>query len=314
MQMSRRSFIAGGTGLLAGAAANPGGAGAAAVRGAPDGVLTAADVLNRIKAHVSSPWGDQTVDNLVAGAPATRIRGIATTMMATLDVIQRAAAAGRNMVVTHESTFYSHQDRIADLESDPTYRFKTDFIRRHDMAVFHFHDHWHRRGSEPDGIAAGMAREMRWEKYATAASPREFVLPDRSLADLAREMESRLKIRTMRVVGDPAMHVRRVLASWGNVSLVPGIPYLSREDVDVLVVGETREWELVEYVQDQIASGKKKGLIVLGHVVSEQAGMKYCAEWLRSFISEVPVDFIAADEPFWRPDRPASAERIVRPR
>jgi putative NIF3 family GTP cyclohydrolase 1 type 2 len=105
-------------------------------------------------------------------------------------------------------------------------------------------------------------------------------------------------------VGDPKLPVKRVLASWGNVSQMPGIPFFARPDVDVLVVGETHEWELVEYAQDTIASGKKKALIVLGHVVSEQAGMKYCAEWLKEFIKEVPIEFIAAEEPFWRPDKP----------
>jgi hypothetical protein len=40
---------------------------------------------------------------------------------------------------------------------------------------------------------------------------------------------------------------------------------------------------------------------VAGHVVSEQAGMKYCAEWLKAFISDVPVEFVAAEEPFWSP-------------
>jgi hypothetical protein len=34
--------------------------------------------------------------------------------------------------------------------------------------------------------------------------------------------------------------------------------------------------------------GQKKTLIILGHLVSEQAGMKYCAEWLRSLILNVP--------------------------
>jgi putative NIF3 family GTP cyclohydrolase 1 type 2 len=53
-----------------------------------------------------------------------------------------------------------------------------------------------------------------------------------------------------------------------------------------------------------IASGRKKAMIVMGHVVSEQSGMKYCAEWLKTFIPEVPIDFIAAAEPFWNPDRP----------
>ena len=37
---------------------------------------------------------------------------------------------------------------------------------------------------------------------------------------------------------------------------------------------------------------------MLNHVVSEQAGMKYCAQWLKTFIPEVPVEFIAAQEPF----------------
>jgi hypothetical protein len=76
---------------------------------------------------------------------------------------------------------------------------------------------------------------------------------------------------------------------------------IASPEVDVMVVGETREWELVEYVQDQIAAGDNKALIVVNHVVSEQAGMKYCAEWLKGFISEVPVDFIPAQEPFWVP-------------
>jgi putative NIF3 family GTP cyclohydrolase 1 type 2 len=69
--------------------------------------------------------------------------------------------------------------------------------------------------------------------------------------------------------------------------------------VDVVICGETREWELVEYVQDQIASGTKKALIVVNHVASEQSGMKYCAEWLKPIVPEVPVEFVASAEPFW---------------
>jgi putative NIF3 family GTP cyclohydrolase 1 type 2 len=106
----------------------------------------------------------------------------------------------------------------------------------------------------------------------------------------------------MRVVGDPNLPIKCALASWGNCSLMPGVPFLARPEVDVLIIGETHEWELVEYVQDMIAAGQKKALIVLGHVVSEQAGMKYCAEWLKEFVKEVPIEFIAAAEPFWRPD------------
>jgi putative NIF3 family GTP cyclohydrolase 1 type 2 len=263
------------------------------------GVLTAGEVIERIKNNVGIPWREQTVDKIIAGSPATPVKGITTTMMATLDVLKRAAAAGKNMVITHESTFYSHQDAIDQLKDDPAYRFKVDFIRANNMVSFHFHDHWH--GHRPDGIATGMARELGWQKNADSENPRLFSFPATPLARFAKEIQTKLKIRTMRVVGDPALSVNRAIASWGYVSEFPGIPLLARPDIDVLIAGETREWELVEYAQDMISSGKKKALILLGHVVSEQAGMKYCAEWLKSFITEVPIEFVPAAEPFWRP-------------
>ena len=290
---SRRAFLIASMGLAAAKIVRP--------SGSPQ-TITAGQVIERIKAQVGIPWRAQTVDNIIAGTAETPVKGIATTMMATLDVVRRAAAGGKNMVITHEPNFYSHQDETEQLLQDPTYQFKREFINKHGMVVFHFHDHWH--GRRPDGINAGMIRELGWEKNADSQNPRMFTFPGTPLARLAKDMETKLKIRTMRVVGDPRLPVKRVIASWGYVSQMPGIPLLARPDVDVLVVGETREWEVVEYAQDMIASGKKKALIVLGHVVSEQAGMKYCAEWLKGFVKEVPVEFVAAAEPFWRPDKP----------
>jgi putative NIF3 family GTP cyclohydrolase 1 type 2 len=264
------------------------------------GPLLAGQVIDRIKANIGIPWRAQTVDNIIAGKAETPVQGIATTMMATLDVLQRAAAAGRNLVITHESTFFSHQDRTDQLQQDATYRYKLDFIEKHNMVVFHFHDHWH--GRKPDGIATGMLRELGWEKNADPQNIRQLTFPGVPLARLAKEMQTKLGIRTLRVVGDPQMPVNRAVASWGNVSLMPGIPFSSQEGVDLLIIGETHEWELVEYIQDMVSSGRKKGMIVLGHVVSEQAGMKYCADWLKPLVPEVPVEFIAAAEPFWRPE------------
>jgi putative NIF3 family GTP cyclohydrolase 1 type 2 len=261
--------------------------------------LPAADVIQRIKDHVGVPWRTETVDRIIAGSPQTAVKGIATTMMSTMDVVQRAASSGRNMIVTHEPTFYSHQDGVDQLKDDPAYRFKDAFIRDHDIVIFRFHDHWHAR--RPDGIATGMKQALGWEKYASPDNPRRFTLPPTTLGDLAREMQSRLQVRTMRVVGDAALPVTHVAASWGYFTFTPANTPLARPDVDVFVVGETREWETVEHAQDLIASGARKGLIVLGHVVSEQAGMKYCADWLKGFVTEVPIDFVPAAEPFWRP-------------
>lgn len=267
--------------------------------------LTAGQVIDRIKANVGVPWSAQTVDNLIAGTADTPVKGIATTMMATLDVVKRAAAAGKNMIITHESTFFSHQDRVDQFQKDATYLYKLDFLNKNQMAVFHFHDHWHRRKGI-DGIAVGMMRELGWEKFNDPQNFRHYTFPGVPLGKLAKELQTKLKIRVLRVIGDPQMPVKRAAASWGNCSLMPGVPFIAQPGVDVLIIGETHEWELVEYVQDQIAAGQKKALIILGHVVSEQSGMKFCAEWLKGFINEVPIEFIAAPEPYWSPDKPVA--------
>jgi putative NIF3 family GTP cyclohydrolase 1 type 2 len=289
---SRRTFLASAAGLAA--TATPISLFAKQAAGVN---LTAAAVIQRIKDKVGVPWRAETVDRIIAGTPDTRVRGVATTMMSTLDVVQRAAAAGRNMIVTHEPTFYSHQDTREPLAQDPTYQFKDRFLRDHDIVIFRFHDHWHAR--RPDGIATGMMRELGWEKNVVdPMAPRQFRFEGIRLEALAKHMRAKLNARAIRVVGDPGLTVNRVAASWGYYTFNPA-NLATLNGVDVFIVGETREWETVEYVQDMIASGKKKALIILGHVVSEQAGMKYCAEWLKGFVSEVPIEFIAAPEPFW---------------
>jgi hypothetical protein len=76
---------------------------------------------------------------------------------------------------------------------------------------------------------------------------------------------------------------------------------LQRDDVEVLFIGEVPEWETIEYVSDAVAEGKRKALLLVGHIPSEQPGMENCATWLKTFIDSVPVGFVPAIEPFWMP-------------
>jgi len=290
--LTRRDFVAAGSALLSTMA-----------MGQSTSKLTAGEVISRIKKQVAIPWREQTVDNLLTADESTPVMGIATTMMATFEVVERAAAAGKNMIVTHETPFYLHQDHTDDIKDDPTLRNKLNFCKQHDVALFHFHDHWHAR--RPDGIAQGMVQQLGWGKNVIdPADPKKLAFDGISLENLSQQMQHKLNARTIRVVGDPALPVRKVQTSWGYVGREPGIKIIADPGVEVLICGETREWELVEYVQDSITAGNKKGLIVIGHVLSEQGGMMLCADWLRSFIPEVPIQFVPATEPFWNPDHP----------
>ena len=267
--------------------------------------LTAGEIIARIKQQVGVPWREKTVDNLIIGSPDTPVRGIATTMMATLDVLERAAAQGKNMIVTHEPTFYLHQDVTTDIQDDPVVQYKRDFCKKNDLVVFRFHDHWH--AHHPDGIADGMVRQLGWQKNVIdPADPKKLTFDGIFLAKWTAQIQQTLKGRTLRVLGDPDLPVRHVQASWGYASREGGIKAFSQPGLDVLICGETREWELVEYCQDSIRMGNRKALVVVGHVLSEQGGMILCADWLRTFVSEVPVEFVPATEPFWNPNNPVA--------
>ncbi|MBI4909944.1 MAG: Nif3-like dinuclear metal center hexameric protein [Acidobacteria bacterium] len=263
--------------------------------------LTAAQILDRIREHVGVEWRKETVDTIKSGDPSTHVTGIATTMFATYDVLKRAAAEGKNLVIAHEPTFYSHQDRTESFASanDPVYLEKEKFIKEHNMVVFRFHDHWHMR--RPDGVLEGMTKALGWQKYQDASAPSMFRLPESSLELLAAGMRDKLGATTMRVVGERGMKVTKVALSPGAGGSAGHLRILRRSDVEVLAIGEVPEWETIAYVADASAQGRRKALILIGHTPSEQAGMENCAQWLKGFIREVPVGYVAAAEPFWNP-------------
>ena len=49
------------------------------------------------------------------------------------------------------------------------------------------------------------------------------------------------------------------------------IQMLGNPDVEVLVAGEAPEWETYLYANDAVSQNKKKAVIFLGHIKSEEA-------------------------------------------
>jgi hypothetical protein len=84
------------------------------------------------------------------------------------------------------------------------------------------------------------------------------------------------------------MTLSKVAFNSGFANLAGVMRTFARPEVDALVIGESREWEGIEYAQDTIISGKKKGLIILGHAISEENGMNERATWLRTFVPKCP--------------------------
>jgi len=146
-----------------------------------------------------------------------------------------------------------------------------------------------------------MADALSWQGYEREDVPNLFVLPEITVRELAKSIRDRIGIKGLRVVGNPDLRVTKVALVPGAAGAQRHLQFLRRNDVEVLVIGEVPEWETIEYVSDAAAEGHRKALILMGHIPSEQAGMATCAQWLKTFISGVPVTFVPTAEPFSLP-------------
>ncbi|UJP40311.1 Nif3-like dinuclear metal center hexameric protein [Cellulomonas palmilytica] len=261
--------------------------------------MTARQVAERMGAAVGAQPRPSTVDGFLAGDPDAPVRGVAVTMMATFDVLQRAAARSLDLVVSHEPLYFDHQGASDDelaAERDPVHAAKAAFVAEHGLRVLRAHDAWHDR--RPDGILTGTARALGWLDAARPDDPAVFDLPTTTLGDLAAHVARSLGARALRYVGDPGTRVSVVGLQPGFVGFTRNRHLLARPDVDALVIGEGHEWETGEYAADAVTAGVCAGVVVVGHVPSEQEGMAEAARWLTDLLPELPVELVATEDPF----------------
>jgi len=287
VRLTRRSFVRAAAGSLL--------VPRAAFGQSPAGRLTAGQAADRIRANAGMAWRDKTLDGFKAGSPETSVTGVVTTVMATQRVLARAVELKRNLIVTQEPVFYNANDEPGNRASDAIYLAKKAYIEQHGLVLFRFADHWNAR--QPDPRVAALARVLSWEGPGTNGV---FAIRETTLSSLAAHLRERLQIRGgLRTVGAPGMRVRSALLLPGTAD-VPGV--MARlKDADVVVAGEPREWEVVPYLLDSREAGANKALLAVGRVVSEEPGMKACAEWLKTLLPEVPVDAAPVGDPYWNP-------------
>lgn len=247
---------------------------------------------------------EKTCDQLVSGSYDTEVTGIVTTFMATVDVIKQAIDYGANFIITHEPTYYTGHDKLEWLKDDPVYLEKKKLLDEHNIAIWRFHDHMHE--APTDLIYDGFLKEIGWENYLIKGQefPHCYEIPEMSLKELSYFFKEKLEMDVIQIVGSPNTKCKRVGILVGGYSLgvkkVEEMPMnlMREQNLDVMVCGEIIEWTLCPYIRDAAELGMNKAMLVLGHERSEEAGMKYMAQWLAPMIKGIPVYFIDAKEPF----------------
>jgi putative NIF3 family GTP cyclohydrolase 1 type 2 len=146
----------------------------------------------------------------------------------------------------------------------------------------------------------GLAEALGWTTFQSAAEPRHVDVPATTLDALVNDVKKKLGSRGgIRVIGDPKLAVKRVGLLPGSTPIQATVAMMPH--VDVILGGEMREWESVEFVRDQVFNGDKKALVLVGRLVSEEPGMKACAAWLQTLVPGVAVTHVPVGDPYWRP-------------
>jgi len=263
----------------------------------PQETFTVKDVIDIILKEVPGFNRPTTVDQLRSGSMDQEVTGIVTTMFPTIEVIEKTAKAGANFIIAHETPFYNNNDETEWLKNDDAYKYKVELLNKYKIAIWRFHDHWH--AHKPDGISMGNLIKFGWEKYYNPETPRMITLPKpmtiQSIVNLAKQ---KLGISMVRVVGNLKQECSTIYLAFGYMDPRMQIPVIQQSKPDLILSGETREWETVERVRDGLAMGQKTSLLVLSHSVSEEAGMEYAVTWLQPKVPGVKITHIPSNNPF----------------
>jgi putative NIF3 family GTP cyclohydrolase 1 type 2 len=259
--------------------------------------LTVKQVIDIILKEIPNAPFAKTVDQLRSGSMEQEVTGIVTTMFPTLEVIEKTAKAGANFIIAHETPFYNNEDQTDWLQQDDVYRYKVELLNKHKIAVWRFHDYWH--AHNPDGIAIGNLKKLGWDKYYDSNNRRILTLPKPvSLKSIVALTKEKLGISTVRVLGDLNQNISSIYLAFGYHDSKMQIAAIQKSKPDLILSGETREWETVERVRDGLFMGHKTSLLVLGHAVSEEAGMDYAVEWLQPKVPGIKITHIPSNSPF----------------
>ncbi len=256
---------------------------------------TVQDVIAFILQEIQVAPVKDTVDTLKCGNPAQVVTGIVTTMFPTVEIIEKAVTLKANFIIAHEPSFYNHTDDRNWVADNQVVKKKLALLDAHKIAIWRFHDYWHR--FRPDGISHGVLKSAGWLPYDQEGKL-VFTIPPMPLGALVRHLKTSLYLNHVRIIGDIDQVCSRIALMPGSGGGQRQIAIAETEHPDVLLVGETSEWETPEYIRDARRLGSKTALVILGHSLSEEPGMGWLAEWLQPKLPGLKITHIASNDPF----------------
>lgn len=258
--------------------------------------MTAKSIIEKLYGEKTENVSAESCDCIKAGNPDKEVNKVCVTMFATVDIIKKAKNNNVDMIITHEPLYYRHMD---DAQSEKMVDFKKDLLEKSGITVYRYHDHPH--FNKPDIIIEGELRKLNLEGKII---PRDrFGIVDiilnepKTAAEVAAICKKNLNIDCIRIAG--ATDEKSDIVTFTPGALGEAVlNELRRPDSQIVICGETCEWQICEYARDAYQAGLNKSLIPLGHAVSERDGMEYTAEILKEMLPEIDVEYYDCQDVF----------------
>ncbi len=262
-------------------------------------------IIDGILAYHPSIGEGRSCDVAIGGDSTAECTGIVVSIAPTVDVIRNAIATGANFILVHEPTFYSGYDDACEwLKGNEVYEEKRSLLVDNGIVVYRDHDHIH--AHRPDGIFHYVLKQLGWLEYEvpSAGYGFEVKLAETTLGRVVLHVKQAMGLQTIRYIGDLGVRVSSVgfcghlfpneRTDWSNNDQVA-----ASWKYDIVIPGETVDWTLPFYIRDSAMLGRTKGMILPGHFVQEEAGMRWATEWLRPIVgNSLPIAFQSAGDMF----------------
>jgi putative NIF3 family GTP cyclohydrolase 1 type 2 len=151
----------------------------------------------------------------------------------------------------------------------------------------------------------GLLRALGWKQADSFIADDRFPntptvivqIPADELVRVAEHAKKSVGSKSTRVLGERSAKVMKVAIHPGFLTIPAATKIGQTPGLDVIITGETCEWEAFTYAEDWISSGQGKGFIMLGLAATSDAAACEVAAWVHEVIPSTKIEFLAAGDP-----------------